>query len=556
MKTAVISGLALLAGMSAVSAEPVYPGCAQPRAKAGRNLWYVDPVNGNDANTGTSPAAAWQNLQLDLMGATDVSPKLATVPYWHRPAPGQPYSYSVNPLAPVQPGDVIYLAGGSYGDIKIGLSGQQIVNSDFIWFYPTPGTSGQPTFSTLTLSGVNKLWFDGLKIQSTAAMRDDNTPLISLQGDGEPVSDIDLSWNVIQSVPSATVWQTTDDWRNNARNGLFLGDHNLAGVSCVSMHNNLIRNVRQPVSISASNIWFDSNKIDTTGDGGIDWAGDNITISHNLEQNMNSIGDNRHLDFMEGILVYPAGYDYTWSYTNQTQNHNNTIYANTFILESAPGAVAFPGLSQGILGIGSTEAFYNLLVSDNVVVGAGLNGIDFSSIYGGAIVNNTVVTANPPGYVDGGPNATMRTLVYTQTAHPEWQSHDVLIRNNVSAGFIVDVTIPNLVMDHNICTLTTPATGKCFVQFENAANQLVGGGSTAGVTYSYGNNISAVVDTGGWPQEFANYNPSAHVFDLHPATGGLLAGGGSAVGAPTVDVAGRPVNVPPDIGAYAYFVGD
>lgn len=138
---------------------PVYPGCPVPPVSwtstpgnlATNQVWYIDPVHGNNANSGATLATAWNSIAALTAsvaggGGTNAHPLLV----------------SVDPVnGVVKSGDEVLLETGSYGAVSISPSAQA-TNSPEVTLAADVGAV--PQMTKLTLSKTSGWVFKGLNI--------------------------------------------------------------------------------------------------------------------------------------------------------------------------------------------------------------------------------------------------------------------------------------------------------------------------------------------------------------------------------------------------------
>ena len=433
MKTLGYVVILLLAFAVPVRAAQVYSGCAVPSATS-RHTWYIDPVHGKTPAAGGngSQAAPWNSLNGVLGGAWGANitvpgysrPLLSSVPYNHI-ANGQLVAVADqlgNP--PVQPGDALMLMSGNYGDIGIGDFNLPTTNSDFVTVQAAPGQT--PVFSTLLLDRTNKWVFNAIKVQSLFGANGNFQPLVFLtdQGPSFPTTDIIFENMQISSADSTAGWSKAQ-WVAQARTGF--GPMGLAGngtngepnTRCISMAGSHIQNVRNGAVLAANNLLFTNNVIDHFGDDGIDYASNNLAITHNTLHDNLDIGDGNHEDAMQGQNgPLAAGVAFN--------AFSNILIDSNLIVRQTDPSNPFPTYLQGIDAF--DEDWTNVTVTNNVVITSACHGITFSSIHNSLIAGNTVVEDglfSTPGCVAainvGG--ATHRRSVKHQHRHTE-QSYE------------------------------------------------------------------------------------------------------------------------------------
>ena len=316
MKTLGCAVAVLIAFAVPVRATQVYNGCTDPPATS-RHTWYIDPVNGKSPAAGGngSQASPWNSLigviggnwgtaNFSVPGYT--RPLLSTVPYVHRVNGGALVDVADQiGSPPVQPGDAIYLTSGNYGDIILGNFNLSTTNSDFVTVQAVPGQV--PVFSTLSISRTNKWVFNGVKVQSLYGSNNNANALVMItdQGPSYPTTDIVLENLSISSADSTAGW-TQAQWVAQARQGYWLlglagnGTNGEPYTTCVSLAGSHIQNVRNGAVLAGNSSLFTNNVIDHFGDDAIDYAANNLAITHNTVHDNLNIGDGNHDDAMQG----------------------------------------------------------------------------------------------------------------------------------------------------------------------------------------------------------------------------------------------------------------
>jgi parallel beta-helix repeat protein len=487
------------------SSAPVYPGCAVT-ASVPKHIFYIDPVNGSAHGDG-SKAHPWNSLQAVVSSVNGASPLLSTVPYWQRQPNGK-WGFAVNPHAPIRPGDALYLMSGNYGDISIGVYGNDIANSDFVTVMASPGQV--PVLSSLTVSGYSP----GVNI-------------ISQINGGEVASvldeDIILDGLSISSQDDVSDW-SQQDWLDKARwSGL-----SIRKAVCTSVSNSKIYNVRTGVGLLGDKTLFTGNVIDNFGDDALDYAASDLIITHNTITNSNTLGDGIHLDAMQGQIgdVQPG--------VKSNQYKNILIDSNLVIRQTDPD-LKFPGFLQGIDAFDSD--WYNVTVANNVVITNAYHGIAYYSLHGGVIINNTVLF---DGSSSGSGGETW--IGVFDKSHEGSSSDNVIVRNNIASAYSVDTLDSGVTMDHNVCSTID---GTCLMSLYVDGKQVWY--DKPGVYGDYN-----IIDQNGSAEEFADFDPARFLFNVHLKEGAQAIGAGSPSLAPRVDIAGTARKPPIDAGAYVY----
>ena len=540
MKTLGCVVVMLLAFAVPVRAAQVYSGCSVPSGTS-RHFWYVDPVNGKSPAAGGlgTQAAPWNSLQGVLGGQWGANvfvpgytrPLLSTVPYNHyNPGSGAAFADTAgNP--PVQPGDTIYLMSGNYGDVGIGDYNLPTTNSDFVTVEAAPGQT--PVFTTLMLDRTNKWVFNAIKVQSVYGTNGNTQALVTLwdQGPSYPTTDIIMENMLISSADSTTGWSQAQ-WQAQARTGLSAfglagnGTNGEPNTSCISLAGSHIQNVRVGALLAANNFLFTNNVIDHFGDDAIDYAANNLAITHNTIHDNLNMGDGNHEDAMQGQngpLAAGAALNY----------FSNILIDSNVILRQTDPTLAFPTYLQGIDAF--DEDWTNVTVTNNVIVTSACSGISFSSIHNSLIANNTVVNDGfglAPGCI--------ASIYAGGASHQGAISSNTVVRSNLSSQLDIDNRDPGLVADNNVILC---CTGPYIAWYVNGAQQFINQPGT----YGNGN----IIEKEGTKGEFVNFNPAAFTYTLMLKSGATAIGAGTA-GPPNVDLLGATRTAPYAAGAYSF----
>lgn len=532
--------LAAALGGGARAAE-VYPGCAEPGATG--KIWYLDPVNGKtpaDGGNG-SKTAPWNSLQGVVSFRLPPGykrPLLSSVPYVHVVDGKRVYVADQLGSPPVQPGDMIELMSGDYGDIVIGDYLQQVVNPSFVTVEAAPGQT--PVFSTLSIRSTNKWVFRGVKVQSLSGANNNKQALVTVtdQGASLPTTDIIFENLHISTADDADGW-TKEQWVAQGRSGFSEfgspgdGANGVPNTTCVAMTGSHIQNVRVGAILMGNNSTLSHNEIDHFGDDGIDYGASNISITHNYIHDNFDIADGNHEDAAQGqIGPIQRGVAY---------NHfsNILIDSNLAIRQTDP-KLAFPTILQGIDAF--DEDWTNVTVTNNVVVTSACWGIFYASLHNGKIVNNTVAA-------DGSlpmPGNCKPAVAVGDKTHQGPSSNDVIIRNNIANSLSIYNLDPNMTMDHNICLVIE---GKCMIL--TYANGKPRWDAHKPGEYA-GHNL---IDRRGAAGTFVSFDPAKFVHDLRLRPGAAAIGAGNSAEAPLIDATGARRESRIDVGAYQFDLG-
>src|ERR1700722_10200697 len=542
MKTLGCVVIVLLAFAVPVRAAQVYSGCAVPSATY-RHVWYIDPMHGKTPVAGGSgsQASPWNSLSGAISGGWGASggsapsyppPLLSSAPYVHI-ANGKLVAVADqlgNP--PIQPGDAIMLMSGNYGDIGIGDFDLPTTNSDFVTVQAAPGQT--PVFSTLLLNRTNKWVFDAIKVQSLMGTNGNTQALVGLtdQGAAYPTTDIILEDLQISSADSTAGWSKAQ-WVAQGRWGFVAsglagnGTNGEPNTRCISLAGSHIQNVRVGAILAANNLLFTNNVIDHFGDAALDYAANNLAITHNTIHDNLNVGDGNHEDAMQGQngpLAPGAALNY----------FSNILIDSNLVVRQTDPQLAFPQYLQGIDAF--DEDWTNVTVTNNVVITSACNAIAFGSIHNSLIAENTVVedALFPPPVCVAAINvggATREGPVSTNT----------VVRNNLTSQLNVDTRDTGVVPDHNVVLCC--GTGPFISWYVNGVAQFL---SQPGA-YMNGN----IIETEGAKGEFLNFNPATFTYTIMLKSSAQAIGAGVA-SAPTIDIVGYTRTAPYAVGAYSY----
>lgn len=549
-----LAGATLLALAACLGGHPayaysVYAGCATPPAVSTGKTWYVDPVNGKTPAAGGlgTQAAPWNSLagisgsewgaSLGVAGYT--RPLLSSIPYphWLNATVGWGMAADLVGNPPVSPGDNILLMSGNYGDVAVGNYMGATVNSDWITVSPAPGQS--PVFTTLNLRSTNKWVFSGIKVQSVWGTNKNTAALVTVsdQGASFPTSDIILQNLTISTADSTLQWPQAQ-WVAQGRTGLIEnstpgnGSNGQPNLTCVSVTNSHIFNVRAGAGLYANNSLFSGNTIDHFGDDGIDYSANDIAITHNSVHDNFSIGDGNHEDGMQGVIgPIAAGVP--------VNHYSNILIDSNSVIRQTDPKIAFPTYLQGIDAFDAD--WTNVTVTNNVVVTGACQGIALSSIHSSLIAGNTVM--NDPNFVSAGCTAAIEVGGLT---HEGTASTNVRVTSNLANKFSIQAQGDTAVTyDNNVAT-----TAGAFGGYNSTTGQLFYN-VPAGVVDANGNFSPAV--SYDLTKVFAVWSPSTFTYDFHLIAGSPAIGRG--VGIPALDSSGVvrvPVLPPITVGAYAF----
>ena len=482
--SAVRNGTPASEGLAAWTA---FQGCAAPET-AGRRVFYLDPVHGEEAGTGTQ-RHPW--------------PELARALRSHG--------------AELRGGDVLLLLSGDHGDVR--LDGD---HRGWVKIMAAPGAS--PILRRVRITG-EKWDLAGL------TFRDDHPgPLVGID---QGAHDIVVENSRFLSADDAAAWTPQE---LNDRGATGLGSDGRNGTRCLTIRDNSFRYVDYGVRVTSDKTVLAGNFIDNFGADAVDFHGSDMLIAHNVITNAREAANNEHPDAIQGFQPGGAGWD-------PKPNAHVTIEGNLVIRQTDP-KLPYP---EGMQGIDAFDGDWtDLKVVNNVVVTNAFHGIFFSSVHGGLIANNTVLsdataTENHPPNAKGPMklNGQRVWIGVGDRTHQGGPSNDVILRNNIAQSMQM-VALPGEVkVDHNL------VYHQWFQARPDDPHHPLSVTSTGDV----GDHNR--VDLGA-PREFVHFDPATFQFDLHLRPRARAVGSGDAEAAPKVDIEGRARAERPDIGAYAF----
>jgi parallel beta-helix repeat protein len=532
-----------IAWITAAQATQVYNGCATPPSTY-RHVWFVDPVNGKTPAAGGdgSQSKPWNSIQGIMSGHWSANivipgytrPLLSTVPYNHKGLGGSAFADTAgNP--PINPGDMIMLMGGNYGDLNIGDFNLPTANSDWITVQAVLGQT--PVFSSLTFSRTNKWLWSGIKVQSLRGTNGQTGPLVAIgdQGPTYTTSDIVLTDFDVSSADHAntTSWSQAN-WSANARIGFSAvgsagnGSNGVPYSTCISFTNSHVHDVYQGVLAMTNNTLISGNEIDHFAADGLDYAANNLAITHNYEHDNFTI-DANHEDAMQGQNgPLAAGVSYN--------AFSNILIDSNVIIRQTDSSLKFATYLQGIDTF--DEDWSNVTVTNNVIVTSSCWGIYYESAHNVLIANNTVLFDNQIPQ----PNCSPLIAIGGKT-HEGPSSSNYRVTNNIGYAFAIGAAgDTGAVFDHNVALA---AGGFSYYDFTKSQNVFF----TPAGTDVNGNVTPATTIMPA--TQFVTWSPSTMSYNLLLKAGAKAIGAGSAAGA-QIDILGYARRAPYTAGAYSY----
>jgi hypothetical protein len=431
----------------AKTASDFFPICTAPGASTGRTL-TVDPSSRSPGSLSTIDAA----------------------------------------MKTARPGDVISLASGDYGELKITGANQ----GGFVTVAAAPGQT--PKFTRISVKGSH--WrLTGLTVTGHYS-----------QGALVNIADSDniiFEKNTVASKIGTMSWGPELIAKNNPEplsSGVFANQS-----FCISVTGNRISNVFNALMTGGDQtnkrgqyLLINDNIIDNFAGDGIDHQASHIRIEANHITNGHDICNNLciHNDGIQG-----------WAWNNRTDITNTDVVINNneITVQTDPKLVLPADAFQGIT-IFNGE-WDGVQITNNAIVATAWHGITVFRARNVSIINNTVAPGNPKRNV---------WITYSPPKDlPPGTSNHSIVRNNAAreVGIYKHESFGrNIEVDHNLDIKSAEGFSDVFEKFD-----------------------------------LENFS-----FDLHPSRRSDVKGEGSSESAPAADIEGNPRRGPIDIGAYSY----
>ncbi|MBZ0136790.1 MAG: hypothetical protein K8I27_10495 [Planctomycetes bacterium] len=383
--------------------------------------FYVDPINGSAAGTGTA-GDPWLTIQ------QVVSDNLIESRDWDT----HPYSTGAslqtrNPAAPVKAGDTIWLRDGYHGELI--LNGWY--NSSAITIAAQAGHT--PQLSRVSIIGAQNWTLDGLSVSLEHAPSYTQQTIITLRDDSfwGPASHLTVRNCDVYCVNDTSAF-TAQDWLDNHATAF---DMRSADSQLID---NTIRNTRYAIACSGPDCIVRGNVIENFSGDGIRGLGDYGLYEYNVVKNAIDVGDAHHDDGFQSWTVGSGGVG-TGAVTGII------LRGNLFINHENP---THP-LRTTMQGIGCFDGFFDdWVIENNVVITDHWHGITLLGARNCRIVNNTVIDL-----YTGTPGPSWIEIGHHKTLGP---SENCVIRNNLANTISIPSGQTNVIEDHNI-TVTNPA---------------------------------------------------------------------------------------------------
>ncbi|MDY6933449.1 MAG: choice-of-anchor Q domain-containing protein [Spirochaetota bacterium] len=387
------------------------------------NLFYVDPVNGDINNNGSSesPFSTLQEIVDNNKIETRVFKEL-------------PYNIGgemkiKNPGAPIKGGDTIILRNGFHGKFEF----QGAYNDEYINIIAEDGHS--PSLSMVYLSAASKWRFRGLKISPEFASPYELNTLVHFESHGwhGPISNITIDDCTMYSVQDSSGWDI-DNWNELACNGIRVYGN------CMTIRNNYCKNIQYGITVRGDFVIVKNNLIENFSGDGMRGLGNDMFFEYNTVKNSYVVDENHDDGFQ------------SWSVNDDPPRERVVLRGNVIINYEDPNQ-PFRGPLQGI---GCFDGPYiNWIVENNIVVVDHWHGISLYGAFNCRVVNNTVVDIN-----NSSPGPSWILINAHKNGTP---SEDCVIRNNIATHV---TATDGVVEDHNLVIEYNDYTD-LFVDFDN-----------------------------------------------------------------------------------------
>jgi len=380
--------------------------CQQESSPQQGNTYYLDPINGDNANSGAaeSPWGSLQSVVSDGM--------IETRAYTDLPYDGTNDLVAKNPGAPVRAGDTLVLLNGYHGEFF--LRGAYNL-------YPitiTAAAGHRPTLSRIFLSAGSNWHFRGLTVSPSQAPEYVADTLVTVESHGwhGPSSGVIVENCELYSVADTSAWRA-DDW-----NALACSAIQVTG-NCLSIIDNTCRNVNFGISLSGNSGLVSGNLVENFSGDGLRGLGNDLVFEYNTVKNCYAVNANHDDGFQ------------SWSINDDPPRERVVLRGNTFINYEDPNQ-PFRGTLQGI---GCFDGWYiDWVIENNLVITDHWHGVSLYGAVNCRIVNNTVVDQN-----DTSPGPPWIFISPHKDGTP---SRGCIIRNNIAATI---TATGDTVADHN-----------------------------------------------------------------------------------------------------------
>jgi hypothetical protein len=474
-------GLALAFACFASLAQAASADCDAPRTKAGARVFHIDPAHGASDGDGSSQRP-WRSLVEVLDPARGL---IATRRLRKRDG-----GFVAEPsgAGPVRPGDVLELAGGDYGDIR--LTGY--ANSETIAIAAAPGQ--KPVLHGLWIAGASHWLLRGLTFSAAAGEGGPPNAIVEVDNHDSlgPSDHVAFIGNAFFTRARVDDWRPSDWVTRPKTYGL------VTQARCSLLRGNVFYNLRNGLGLGGDESLIEDNVVHDFGNDALDFYASGLVIRHNrIFASRHSPAEPMHPDAIQG-----------WTRRGQT-NRDVIIDGNVI-------ANLNPAEDNDMQGISIFDGSWDgVTVENNAVATNAWHGIALYGVKNALVLNNTLA-ATRPGRKDSW------ILIHDSADHAV--RGGAMVRNNIAPAIIVEAS--DVTLDHNL-------TAKPIRLQKDARAQESGGENVAPLA----------------PQ-FLHFDPAAGAADLHLAADSAAIGAG-AEGAPDHDAEGRKRVAPFDLGAYA-----
>lgn len=336
-----------------------------PRTALARDF-YVDPLSGSSAGDG-SMSSPWRTVQEVVDAGLIETRNWESLPYADGAA-----LVAVNPGAPVQPGDTLWLASGYQGSLEI----RGAYNREPITIAAMEGAV--PEFSRVQFRSVDGWVLRGVSVSpSFASMYDPQTAIeVDSHGFSGPSAHVTVENCHVFSVPDIASWSAAD-WVAQAVNGI------ASDADDVTVRHNTLENVHFGISMSGARARVIDNSVRNFSGDGMRGLGDDSLFEHNYVANCYDVDDN-HDDGFQSWSTGPGG-------VGTGEVRGMVLRGNMIVNREDPDQP----LAGPLQGIGCFDGYFtDWVVENNVIVVDHWHGITLLGARNSRVVNNTVLDPN------------------------------------------------------------------------------------------------------------------------------------------------------------------
>jgi len=383
---------------------PAWAVCDAPAAQTGR-VFHVDPARGAYDGDG-SAQRPWRSLAqvLDPARGLIAAPRLK-----RRPDGG--FALEPAPNGPIRSGDVIELATGAYGDVK--LIGY--VNDRFISIAAAPGQA--PVLHSLWIAGASHWLLRGLTFSAGSGESGPANAIVEADSHASLGASDHIAFiaNRFFAAETVTDWRP-EDWVTRPKNyGL------VSQARCALFRGNEFFNLRNALDVGGDESLIEDNVIHDFGNDAVDFHASGVTIRRNhISASRHTPAEPLHPDAIQGWALHGA--------TNRDILIDGNVIANLNPAEDNE--------MQGVSIF--TDRWEGVTVQNNAIATNAWHGIALYGVRGAKVINNTLAATRP--------GRDSWIMIHDSADHSV--RGDAIARNNIATAMVIENA--DVALDHNV----------------------------------------------------------------------------------------------------------